>query len=94
MTSQEFQADPDRVLELRKALSVPIIQEAIAILKESGPDNEGLWSGFSPHEAHIRLGDICGWARFPRRLQQMAEHPVDLTPVRETYKPDPDEDEQ
>lgn len=91
MTFQQFQNDDDRRLELRKVLANPVLQEAIAILKDSLPNDLLPVGVTAPHDVAVRYGDMCAWLRFPRQLAQMAERPVNLTPPVETYAPEPDE---
>lgn len=84
MTIDEFRANKDLVSELRKALELPIVQQAMAVLRENGPEYEPL-KDTSPHGAHILLGVSRGFAAYDTRLKLLATYPATRTTIPNDY---------
>lgn len=86
-TFQQFRSVPTKVAELRKALELPIVQEALHTLIENGPEKRAVPLDITPHGAQIMLGQSRGYAEFHSTLLMLAVHPAQAGDVPVTYEP-------
>lgn len=94
MTSEEFRANSELVIDMRKLLESPVMQLALEIM--DGPSENSVYfrptPDVSPHFAHIQLGQQTGYANYGQRLRLLGQHINLPQPEPEaTYENDPQE---
>lgn len=74
MTTTQFRKDAERVARMRAVLEIPIMQEWLSAMRESGPDKESISEDISPQKAHINLGEARGYARYHNQFKLGGTH--------------------
>lgn len=94
MTSEEFRANSELVIDMRKLLETPVMQLALEIM--DGPSENPVHTvpdyDVSPQFANIQLGQQTGYVSYGQRLRLLGQHINLPQPEPEaTYGDDPQE---
>lgn len=86
MTFQEFRSNPEKVRELRQALEMPIVQEALQTLNSpDAPRFNEVLGDISPTFACIRLGSILGYQDTLKDFLLLGTQPKSNEPIENDY---------
>jgi hypothetical protein len=78
LTPEEWKANTEKQAALRLALQQPVLQEALATLRQTARPR--LWNPMNAELGGLKLAEFAGWLNFADALEGLGEEAEKVTP--------------